>query len=112
MGLFVHEKNFGKAPGLAGWFGSKKESQFDMDHAMDPAIDAGAYQIGTPHVLSLAPVIGALELFEEAGIARIREKSLQLTTLYVGINSARTGRLWIYNWKSTDDETRGGHIYC
>ena len=89
-GLFVHEKHFGKAPGLAGWFGSKKESQFDMDHTMDPATDAGAYQIGTPHVLSLAPVIGALEMFEEVGIARIREKSLQLTDLYVGINSRRT----------------------
>ncbi|WP_252504805.1 kynureninase [Sporosarcina sp. Marseille-Q4943] len=78
-GLFVHEKHFGKAPGLAGWFGSKKESQFDMDHMMDPASDAGAYQIGTPHVLSLAPVIGSLDMFEEVGISAIREKSLELT---------------------------------
>ena len=69
-GLFVHDKHFGKAPGLAGWFGSKKESQFDMDHTMDPASDASAYQIGTPHVLSLAPVIGALEMFEEVGIEK------------------------------------------
>jgi kynureninase len=78
-GLFVHEKHFGKAPGLAGWFGSKKETQFDMEHTMDPATDAGAYQIGTPHVLSLAPVIGALDMFEEAGLNKIREKSLELT---------------------------------
>lgn len=46
---------------------------------MDSAVDAAAYQIGTPHILSLAPVIGALELFEEVGIQRVREKSLQLT---------------------------------
>ena len=60
---------------------------------MDPALDVGAYQIGTPHVLSLAPVIGALEMFEEVGIARIREKSLQLTAYMLRTNSTGAVRL-------------------
>ncbi|QUW23982.1 kynureninase [Sporosarcina sp. Marseille-Q4063] len=108
-GLFVHEKNFKNAPGLAGWFGSKKESQFDMDHEMDPALDAGAYQIGTPHVLSLAPVIGALDLFDEVGIKRVREKSLQLTSYMLElIRIELNGHGFTIG--SPVDETRGGHI--
>ncbi|MEH7743541.1 kynureninase, partial [Neobacillus drentensis] len=77
-GLYVNSKHFGTAPGLAGWFGSKKEKQFDMEHTLTPADSAGAYQIGTPHVLSLAPLLGALEIFAEAGIENIRAKSLKI----------------------------------
>ena len=108
-GLFVHDKHFGTAPGLAGWFGSKKESQFDMSHTMDPAMDAAAYQIGTPHVLSLAPVIGALELFEEVGIKNVREKSLQLTDyMLVLIQKELSNHNFIIG--NPVDESRGGHI--
>ncbi|MEK5067885.1 kynureninase [Sporosarcina sp. FSL K6-1508] len=108
-GLFVHDKHFGTAPGLAGWFGSKKESQFDMSHTMDPAMDAAAYQIGTPHVLSLAPVIGALELFEEVGIKNVREKSLQLTD-YMLVLIQKELSNHNFTIGNPVDESRGGHI--
>ncbi|MFJ7935289.1 kynureninase [Sporosarcina sp. NPDC096371] len=108
-GLFVHDKHFGAVPGLAGWFGSKKESQFDMDHTMDPAMDVSAYQIGTPHVLSLAPVIGALELFEEVGISRIRAKSLELTEYMLNLLHVELfGAGFVIG--NPVDESRGGHI--
>ncbi|HJF33157.1 MAG TPA: kynureninase [Sporosarcina psychrophila] len=108
-GLFVHDKHFGTAPGLAGWFGSKKESQFDMNHTMDPAMGTAAYQIGTPHVLSLAPVIGALELFEEVGIKNVREKSLQLTDYMLELIQKELSN---HNFTIGNpvDESRGGHI--
>ncbi|MFC5601845.1 kynureninase [Sporosarcina koreensis] len=108
-GLFVHEKHFGKAPGLAGWFGSQKESQFDMDHTMDPALDAGAYQIGTPHVLSLAPVIGSLDMFEEVGIAAIRAKSLELTDYMLELIEQEL-QGYGFTIGNPVDETRGGHL--
>jgi len=108
-GLFVHEKNFGTAPGLAGWFGSKKESQFDMNHTMDPAEDSSAFQVGTPHVLSLAPVIGALEMFEEVGIDRIREKSLKLTNYMMNLIEHELDGFGFTVGNPMDD-TRGGHI--
>lgn len=108
-GLFVHEKHFGKAPGLAGWFGSNKESQFDMDHSMDPAHNVGAYQIGTPHVLSLAPVIGSLDMFEEVGIKAIRAKSLDLTGYMLDlIEQELQGHGFTVG--NPVDETRGGHL--
>ena len=108
-GLFVHDKHFGTAPGLAGWFGSKKEAQFDMDHTMDPALDVAAYQIGTPHVLSLAPVIGALELFEEVGIKKVREKSLQLTDYMLALIQKELSEHG-FTMGNPVDESRGGHI--
>lgn len=108
-GLFVHEKHFGTAPGLAGWFGSKKESQFDMEHTMDPAIDAGAYQIGTPNLLSLAPIIGSLTMFEEAGMGRIRQKSLQLTGYFLELMQYELGE-YGFTIGNPIDNTRGGHI--
>ncbi|MBD7984012.1 kynureninase [Sporosarcina sp. Sa2YVA2] len=108
-GLFIHEKNFSIAPGLAGWFGSKKESQFDMDHTMDPALDSGAYQIGTPHVLSLAPVIGSLEMFDELGMAAIRERSLKLTGYMLELIEQELSEAE-FTIGSPIDETRGGHL--
>ncbi|WP_438297367.1 kynureninase [Sporosarcina sp. FA15] len=108
-GLFVHDKHFGTTPGLAGWFGSKKESQFDMDHTMDPALDVAAYQIGTPHVLSLAPVIGTLELFEEVGIKKVREKSLQLTDYMLALIQQELSD-HDFTIGNPVDASRGGHI--
>lgn len=108
-GLFVHEKHFGKEPGLAGWFGSDKSAQFDMSHTMTPSDDVSAFQIGTPHVLSLAPVIGALELFGEATIEKVRAKSLALTDYFLRlIDEELTG--FGFTVGNPIDESRGGHI--
>lgn len=110
-GLFVNRKHFGNTPGLAGWFSSDKTKQFDMEHDLTPASDAGAYQIGTPHVLSAAPLIGSLEMFQEAGIENIRKKSLQLTDFMMQLIRSE---LVDYGFKianPVDDSERGGHIF-
>lgn len=78
-GLFLHRRNFDRAPGLAGWWGSHKERQFDMAREQTPARGAGALQIGTPSILGVAALEGALAITAEAGITAIREKSLALT---------------------------------
>lgn len=108
-GLFIHERHFGKAAGLAGWFGSDKTKQFDMDHKMTASANAGAYQIGTPHILSLAPLIGSLEIFEELGMERIREKSLALTSYML---ECIEGELSDFSFGIGNpiDSTRGGHL--
>jgi kynureninase len=66
-GLYVNSRHFGRAPGLAGWWGSHKERQFDMAPVYDQAPDAGAWQISTVQVLSSAPLVGSLAIFAEAG---------------------------------------------
>ena len=77
--LYLNRRHFGKAPGMAGWFGSRKDRQFAMTDLFEPAEGAGGLQVGTPHVLSMAPMVGALEIVAEAGIEAIRRKSLELT---------------------------------
>ncbi|WP_114571358.1 kynureninase [Exiguobacterium flavidum] len=109
-GLFVHERHFGTYPGLSGWFGSRKDKQFDMDHSMTPAEDAGAYQIGTPHVLSLAPQIGALKMFKEAGIDRVRAKSLQLTQYMMDLIDEELEGFGFVIGNPREDDKRGAHI--
>ncbi|KHF41631.1 kynureninase [Halalkalibacter okhensis] len=110
-GLFVNKKHFGQHPGLAGWFSSRKDKQFDMDHTLTPAEDASAFQVGTPHVLSLAPLIGSLSIFEEVGMEKIRAKSLKLTQYLMDLieHELADYELTIQNPK--EDHCRGGHIY-
>ena len=110
-GLFVHEKHFSKTPGLLGWFGSNKSKQFDLEIDITPATTAGAYQLGTPHILSLAPLYGTLELFNEVGIDAIREKSLKLTNYMMELITAHLNDYGFSFGNPIDDSSRGGHIF-
>ncbi|SHF83581.1 kynureninase [Ornithinibacillus halophilus] len=110
-GLYVNKKHFGTPPGLAGWFSSKKEKQFDMEHTLTAATNAGAFQIGTPHVLSAAPLIGSLQMFEEAGIHNIRKKSLQLTNYLMKLIELELGDFNFVIANPRDEKERGGHVF-
>lgn len=109
-GLYVNRRRFGVLPGLAGWFGSDKERQFDMGHEFVPADSAGAFQIGTPNVLSLAPLLGSLEMFEEASIEKVRAKSLKLTRYLMELASRELPSMEFSIGTPDEDERRGGHI--
>ncbi|MFB5089086.1 kynureninase [Psychrobacillus sp. PGGUH221] len=110
-GLFVNQKHFGKRPGLAGWFGSHKEKQFDLAIEMSPASNAGAYQIGTPNILSAAPLYGSLQMFAEVGIDAIRSKSLTLTDYMMFLIKEELKDFQFNIANPVDHERRGGHIY-
>jgi len=108
--LYVNRKHFGRLPGLAGWFGSDKEKQFDMELSFSPAQTAGAYQIGTPHILSMAPLFGALSMFEEAGIDQIRQKSLQQTAYLMDLLDEELADHGFVIGNPREDARRGGHV--
>ncbi|PFH83103.1 kynureninase [Bacillus sp. AFS088145] len=109
-GLFVNRKHFGAMPGLAGWFSSRKDKQFDMEHTLTPAETAGAFQIGTPHVLSCAPLIGSLEIFTEAGIDAIREKSLRINQFLMDCIEQELADMGFFIGSPREDARRGGHV--
>lgn len=109
-GMFVHERHLGHAPGLAGWYSSDKHKQFDMEHILTPALDAGAYQIGTPNMLSLAPLYGSLELFDKAGIENIRQKSLQQTDYLIYCIDSYLSDFDFNIVTPLEHAKRGGHI--
>ncbi|MFJ7973271.1 kynureninase [Psychrobacillus sp. NPDC096389] len=110
-GLYVNRKHFGQKPGLAGWFGSDKEKQFDLSIQMTPATDASAYQIGTPNILSAAPLYGSLEMFTEAGIDAIRDKSLKLTDYMTLLIEEELSAYQFKIASPKEHSRRGGHNY-
>lgn len=109
-GLYVNRKHFGTMPGLAGWFGSRKDKQFDMEHTLTPAESAGAYQIGTPHILSCAPLIGSLDIIIEAGIENIREKSLKINQYLIDLVELELENMGFFIGTPREDIRRGGHV--
>ena len=107
-GLFVHRRHHGRTPGLPGWWGHDKDGQFAMRPDFTPAEGAGGWQIGTPSILALAGLEGALALFEEVGIEEVRARSLQLTErLMVALEQGVPG-LTIVTPRAPD--RRGGHV--
>lgn len=109
-GLFVHKKHAGLNPGLAGWFSSNKEKQFDMEYTLTSAEHAGAFQIGTPHILSMAPLIGSLEIFKEATIEGVREKSLHLTDYLMNLIEYELHSFGFTIANPKEASRRGGHV--
>jgi len=80
-GIFVHERYLGKTgiQRFEGWWGTKKETRFLMKPQFEPMDNADAWQVSNPPVLSLAPYLASLTLFDEVGMDVLIEKSRRLT---------------------------------
>ena len=92
-GAFVHERH-GDGRGLprfAGWWGHDVASRFEMGPEFVPSPGAAGWQVSNPPLLSLAPLAASLALFEAAGAARLRAKSLALTAFARRLIEARCG---------------------
>ena len=78
-GAFVHETHRSPDDFLHGWWGNKQSTRFEMRRKFEPAEGAEAWQMSNPPIFSLAPVIASLQLFQKAGLDRLRKKSTMLT---------------------------------
>lgn len=80
-GIFVHEKyhNDKDLPRFAGWWGHNKERRFKMEPDFDPANGAEGWQISNLPVLTLAPYLASVEMFDEIGMDALIEKRNKIT---------------------------------
>jgi kynureninase len=68
-------------PGLTGWQAHARP--FDFEPEQDYAEGAARFLTGTPNVPALYAATAGYDVIEEVGIERIRERSVQQTTLLI-----------------------------
>lgn len=80
-GIFVHEKHATNTAlnRFAGWWGHDKERRFLMEPEFKPMPTAESWQLSNAPVLAMAVHKASLDIFMEAGMDRLRAKSIQLT---------------------------------
>jgi kynureninase len=110
--LYLNSTYFDCEPGLAGWFGYVKERQFDLSLEFEHARNAGGWQVSSPGILGAAAVAGALDVIAEAGIERIREKSLRMTEYMIFLaDELLAGEPYDFRVVTPrEPERRGGHV--
>ncbi|EKF54581.1 kynureninase [Galbibacter marinus] len=80
-GVFINQKyhNRKDIARFEGWWGTKKETRFQMKPEFEPMENADAWQISNPAVMTMAPYLASLEMFEEVGMQALNAKSKTLT---------------------------------
>jgi kynureninase len=79
-GIFIHKTHHDWAgPRLTGWWGHNRNTRFEMNPDFDPIQTAEGWQISNAPVMGMAPLLAAMEIFDEVGMAAIRVKSEKLT---------------------------------
>lgn len=109
-GLFINKRHFGLKPALAGWFGSTKDKQFDLGDHLEHASEASAFEIGTPNLLSMAPLEASLSIFEKVGIDEVRKKSKMITNHLIDLIDLLLLDYGFEIGTPRIDQKRGGHV--
>lgn len=80
-GCFVHERHARdfSLPRFAGWWGHDEATRFRMGPDFHPMPGADGWQLSNPSILSMSALRASMEIFDEAGMERLRAKSLSIT---------------------------------
>ena len=91
-----------------GWFGQKGQFDFDLTYTPGPGIQR--FLAGTPTILALASVEAAIDLTLEAGIERVRAKSVRQTEYLIELWEALLDPLGVTLNSPRDARVRGSHV--
>jgi kynureninase len=80
-GAYIHERYARDKDHtrLAGWWGNDEKTRFRMEKEFIAKPDANGWNLSTAPVFNMAALKASLELFEQAGMANLRAKSIALT---------------------------------
>lgn len=109
-GLYINARHFSRGPGLSGWWGNRKDTQFELRDSFEHADNAGGWQTGTGAVLSLAAVDGALDIYDGVDMAEVRAKSLDLTAYLMYLIDTELTPYGFTVGNPREDAARGGHV--
>lgn len=109
-GLYVNRRHFGLEPGLAGWWGNRNDTQFELRPEFEHSPNAGGWQTGTSPVLSMAAVDGALDAYEGLTMAEVRARSLKLTEYLMYLIDTELAGCGFTIGNPRVDAVRGGHV--
>jgi kynureninase len=81
-GCFVHERHSRSwdLVRFAGWWGHDEKTRFQMGPDFRPMAGAEGWQLSNPPILALAPLRASMEIFSDARIENLRDKSVILTS--------------------------------
>ena len=81
-GCFIHERHARswELPRFTGWWGHDERSRFEMGPDFRAMPGADGWQLSNPSIVSLAALRASMDIFYEAGIERLRAKSVTLTS--------------------------------
>ena len=91
-----------------GWFGQK--NQFEMELNYQPVSGITRFLAGTPSMLSLAAIEPSLDLIFEAGMYRLREKSMRQTEYLIALWEEMLKPLGVTLNSPRDANHRGSHV--
>jgi kynureninase len=107
--LYVRHSLQGEALSpIWGWFGQRAPFAFDLDYT--PAQGISRFLVGTPPILSLSALEPALDLLLSAGVARLRQKSLRLTSYLIYLVDSILAPLGFALGSPRDPTRRGSHV--
>jgi kynureninase len=93
---------------VQGWFGTA--DQFGMGAAYEPAAGIDRFLVGSPPVLAVATVEEGVRLTAEAGIDRLRDKGMAMTSYLVELADKWLAPLGFRLASPRDPALRGSHV--
>lgn len=93
---------------IQGWFGQR--DQFAMGFEYTPAQGMTRFNVGTPPMLSMLAVEAGVDLLLEAGMDRLREKSVKQTEFLIALWKEWLAPFGVTCNSPLDANIRGSHV--